>query len=284
MLIREQPHLVVSFEGGDADEQQMRTYEMGTALIGIDRLITTGLFRIATGGVPGPRAPQPFVIRTSTLRDGCIEIPLWLATTTVASLALVRELCVSGASEVLWRWMSGVLMRLAGRDKEANDHISQLIAALREVNVQRHAELVKHIEGMQWSSFARYGAQTMAPVGRSCRYASLSGDQGKTVFDSYDGESIRANAQDRMGPMEALILTIDGFTHHNRQLRVVDPECPGRYVPAHVRDPAFDIIPNVYTEAATRRAELRVMAKTARHKATGTIRAFFILDTPSPEG
>ena len=140
MLIREQPHLVVSFEGGDADEQQMRTYEMGTALIGIDRLITTGLFRIATGGVPGPRAPQPFVIRTSTLRDGCIEIPLWLATTTVASLALVRELCVSGASEVLWRWMSGVLMRLAGRDKEAIDHISQLIAALREVNVQRHAE------------------------------------------------------------------------------------------------------------------------------------------------
>ena len=274
MLIREEPHLVVSFCGGDADHHQLRMYEVGTALIGIDRLMTTGLLSIATGKIPSPRAPLPFVIRTSAMREGSIDILAWLApTAATAILPLVHELYVTNASHVLWRWMSGVLMRMAGREDEANDHIGQLLGLLREVNAQRHIEL------MEWAKFARVGAQSVEPVGRSCHEAIVSSEEGETSIDTFDAEAIRANARDRLGPMETMTLRMDGFTHHNRQLRVVDPEVPGRYVTAHVRDPAFDSAPNVYTEAATTKAQLTVMAKTARHKATGRIRALFILNS-----
>ena len=250
------------------------------ALIGIDRLLTTGLHHIAAGKVIAPRAPQPFIIRTSAPGDGSIEIPVWLTATMVVALPLVEALCVEGASRVLWLWTSAVLTRMAGRERESTGYTGELIDFLRTVEEHRHAEQTqRHIEHMTWAKLVHPAARVMEPVGRSCHTVSVTGEDEATIeFDSYDADAIRANATDWMEPMEEITLTIDGFTLHNRQLRVKDPEVPNRYVPGHVRDPAFDITPNVYPETASRRGDLRVMARTARNKANGSIRAFFILN------
>lgn len=286
MVLHDNPHLMFTFDGGQARDRQIRMYEAGTALIGIDRLLTTGLQHIAAGKVIAPRAPQPFIIQTSAPGDGSIEIPVWLTATMVVALPLVEALCIEGASRVLWLWTSAVLTRMAGRERESTDYAKDLIDFLRTVEDHRHAEQTqRHMENMAWTKLVHPAARVMEPVGRSCHTVTITGEDEATIeFDSYDADAIRSNATDWIDPMEEITLTIDGFTLHNRQLRVKDPESPSRYVPAHVRDPEFNITPNVYTETASRRGDLRVMARTARNKANGSIRAFFILNALHKDG
>ena len=34
--------------------------------------------------------------------------------------------------------------------------------------------------------------------------------------------------------MEDMLIVVDGFTHHNRQLKVSHPDAPGRFITAHI--------------------------------------------------
>ena len=53
---------------------------------------------------------------------------------------------------------------------------------------------------------------------------------------------------------------VDGFTFQLQQLQVFFPHEPERLITGKVLDTAFCSLPNIYTEAATRRACLRVTA------------------------
>ena len=66
--------------------------------------------------------------------------------------------------------------------------------------------------------------------------------------------------------MKQMRIRVNGFTHHNRQLKVVHPDEPKRFITACVRDPAFDVAPNIYTEAATLERELIASVKTTTNK------------------
>ena len=81
--------------------------------------------------------------------------------------------------------------------------------------------------------------------------------------------------------MTMIRVTVDGFTHHNRQLKVIHPDEPNRFVTASVRDPAFDIAPNIYTEAATERRMLDVAAKVTLKD--GRIQRVYIMDATRVE-
>ena len=271
MLMRDDPHLVFTFDGGQANEQKIRMYEVGTALIGIDRLLTTGLHHITSGKTIAPRAPQPFVIRTSSPGDGSIEIPVWLTSSAIVTLPIIEALCVEGASKVLWLLASTVLTRNANREKESADYIGKLLDHLGAVEAHRH------IENMEWAKLANHASRVVEPVGRSCDEMSITSEDDETIdFDSIDADAIRFNVTHRMGALNEIQLEIDGFTSHNRQLKVKNPEFPDRFVTAYVRDPAFNTSPNVYTIAATHRANLRVLARVARNKSNGSIRAIYI--------
>ena len=82
--------------------------------------------------------------------------------------------------------------------------------------------------------------------------------------------------------MEKMRIKVDGFTHHNKQLKVVHPKEPGRFVTAYVQDPAFADAPNVYTEAATNESWLDVTAKPTIRD--GRIHALYIMDATIAEG
>ena len=94
---------------------------------------------------------------------------------------------------------------------------------------------------------------------------------------------IRSKGQLKVGEMETMRIIVDGFTHHNRQLKVIHPEAPGRFLTAYVRDPAFDESPNIYTEAATERRQLIVNAKAARRKEDDRLQSIYILDATFEE-
>ena len=74
-------------------------------------------------------------------------------------------------------------------------------------------------------------------------------------------DAIRERGKVEVSDMTEVRILVDGFTHYNRQLKVLHPDDPYRYITAEVRDPAFDETPNVYTEAATNKRFLDVKAK-----------------------
>ncbi len=76
--------------------------------------------------------------------------------------------------------------------------------------------------------------------------------------------------------MGTVLVRVDGFTHHNRQLKVVHPQEPHRFVTAVVRDPVFEVTPNLYTEAATERGLLEVRAKATMKD--GRIQKLYVMD------
>ena len=82
--------------------------------------------------------------------------------------------------------------------------------------------------------------------------------------------------------METYRIKIDGFTHHNKQLKIAHPSEPGRFITGHVRDPAFEAAPNIYTEAATKQGWLSVTAKPTLQE--GQIKALYIMDATDAEG
>lgn len=78
-----------------------------------------------------------------------------------------------------------------------------------------------------------------------------------------------------MGDLQTMILKTEGVRDHTRSLFVVHPDEDG-YITANVKDPIFDQWPNVYTEAAARKATIQVQAKPAYRG--GRLERIYIMD------
>lgn len=75
--------------------------------------------------------------------------------------------------------------------------------------------------------------------------------------------------------MDTLDLMVDGFYHHDRQLRIAGPSEPGRFIAGRVGDPVLWNAPNINTEAATERGA-KVTAKPMMQ--FGRLKAHCIMD------
>ncbi len=79
-----------------------------------------------------------------------------------------------------------------------------------------------------------------------------------------------------MTSLQEIDLRLDGFVHHTKKLNVENPENPGTFISADIRDPAFDVVPNAYTEAANVKGVLRVQAKLGYR--AGVLEKIYIMD------
>jgi hypothetical protein len=71
-------------------------------------------------------------------------------------------------------------------------------------------------------------------------------------------------------------LRVDGFVHHSKKLNVENPDQAGAYISADVRDPVFEQVPNVYTEAAANKSVISVQAKLGYR--AGLLERIYIMD------
>ena len=111
--------------------------------------------------------------------------------------------------------------------------------------------------------------QVVSPIGHSCDQITLSSpkkDEWSITIDQPMADAMRSKQKLEVSDMKQMRIKVNGFTHHNRQLKVVHPDEPKRFITACVRDPAFDVAPNIYTEAATMERELIASVKTTTNK------------------
>ena len=247
--MNDDPNITMKFEGALADNHEIGMRHLGESLIGVEEILSKGLYMLDTGKLPKHFGHVPFVFKVRAPKQGSVDIAILIAQSP-AFLPLLHKVYITAASDILWNWISGVLLKMSGKESEANEHIGQVVKLLDNVDARRHAEI------MEWQKFNRPAQRAVTPIGPFCNQISLPHKDRITEIDLPLADAIRSKGKLEVGDMEIMTVVVDGFTHHNRQLRILLPEMPGRYLTAYVRDPAFDTAPNIYTEAATRKSTL----------------------------
>ena len=270
--MRKQP-FVVRYEGGDAEQHVLDMRQLGESLIGIERLINTGLYVLEHGERPGHGRVLKSVVRVSTPRPGSLEfIPDLLA----GVYPLLSESIVQRHIGAILRQLVKIpLLAMGGLEHEAQgrtDDLLEKVLAASERTAERadRADERRHREQMKvydlishpWAYDAARNA--VSPVGKGCDCMHISDDETSDTITPMMAEAIRTRGSVKIGEPRELSVLVDGFIHRTRQLRVVHPDMPDRLVTAYVRDPAFDVTPNIYTEAASSRKRLQVHARDLR--------------------
>ena len=264
----------ISYRGRDADNHRLGVRELGHSLIGVERLIAIGLVTFDTGRMPKRVQRLPLTIQASEPRRGSVEISGYLELLP-GFLPFVHEIVMSKMSDVIWHWISGVLLNMGGREQESKVHLEQILDFLNKVDERRHEEIM----GMQ--RLFDPSRNIVFPVGNSCGEMIFYTPNGKTEIDIPIADAVRSKGKLEVGDMENIRVKVDGFTYHNQQLKVIHPKEPQRFISARVVDPVFLETPNIYTQAATMQNELSVTAKTTLKD--GRIHALHIMDAKTVE-
>ncbi len=252
-------HLTIRYRGGDADRHHVQLRKLGESLIGLERLVSVGLYVVEVGKFPSSRQRLRYVVQATQPQAGSVEIgalmeqAYWMG-------PLFQELYMTGLSDIIWQWISGIMNTFGGRGQEGE---RRLIAFLERVNDTRHEEVMGIFDLLERIlPLAHAAKQSVSPVGRSCENMSISNGSGSNMeVDVPMADAIREKGKVEVSDMTEVRISVDGFTHHNRQLKVLCPDDPYRYITAEVRDPAFDQTPNIYTDAAANKGFLDVKAK-----------------------
>ena len=264
---------VVRYEGGDAEQHVLDMRQLGESLIGIERLINTGLYVLEHGERPGHGRVLKSVVRVSTPQPGSLE---FIPDLVAAAYPFLSESIVQTHIGAILRQLVKIpLLAMGGLEHEAqgrtDDLLEKVLAAseraaerTERADERRHREQMKvyHLLSHPWAYDAARNA--VSPVGKGCDCMQISDDETSDTITPMMAEAIRTRGSVKIGEPKELSVLVDGFIHRSRQLRVVHPDMPDRLVTAYVRDPAFDVTPNIYTDAASSRKRLRVHARELR--------------------
>ena len=151
--------------------------------------------------------------------------------------------------------------------KQADPHFIRL-AELMEVQEEQGLR-----RDEQWQQTLLQAIQTLKPaskeavkpIGKSCENVKFGPDALNltTEIDEPTADVIRTSQELELSDMHEMTLNVDGYTHHNKKLKVAHPTIEGRFINADIRDPAIDIKPNAYTDAASTKSNIKVLAKIA---------------------
>ncbi len=253
-------HLIIRYVGADADNHNMNMYQLGQSLIGIDRLIKVGLFSLEKGRVPKGNEKLPFTIKVSEPKVGSYEFVVQLFP-VIPFLPLIPDFYTTREGiELTWNWLSGVLYKLGGNEKESEKNLTNMRDIATEV-IHRDQTILNMTNNIETLNLTVAGNNAVKPLGTSCEKMVLSNNGNDTEIDFPTAVAIRSKGKLKVGEMTNYKIQVDGFAHHSKQLKVFLPEEPGRYINGQVRDPEFDQVPNIYTEAAVNRGWLKVKAK-----------------------
>lgn len=225
------------------------------------------------------------IVKAKEPRIGSSEIDAFLQTAP-GVLPFVWSVLTDGTSNYVWRWVSFVLSYLGGRKKEANTHLEEMLNIIRAHGAERQhsqEQWIAHDAAWRDKIFAHLdrlvgpAIQAVAPVGPSVRSAGFSAGAAPLLkVDEPMADAIRSKGELEVGDLQDMTLRLDGFVHHTRRLNVENPEEPGQFLYADVKDPLFEDVPNVYTDAANRKATITVQAKPAYR--SGKLERIYIMD------
>lgn len=277
--------LIIKYDGGDAAAHTVEMRALGQSLIGFERIVSDGLIFMGNNRLPRRRERHQLVVKAREPIKGSVEFPYDIAS-ALGLLPFGWWMLQTGAAEVVSYWLTLVFAKLSGRS-------SDMEAALTAITKMREMELAARAESDQrwleheakWRdqmftlvdrlTFA--AVQAVAPVGPSVDQLKLNGSAAPAfIIDLPTADAIRSKGELEVTALQEIDLRLDGFVHHTKKLNVENPEAPGTFISADIRDPAFETVPNAYTETANVKGVLRVWAKLGYR--AGKLEKIYIMD------
>jgi hypothetical protein len=257
--------LVLRYDGLSAETDHMIDMRrLGNALVGLDKIITTGVIVLSERREPRRGERLPFRVVAGEPKANCVSVLAGIATGAQQSFPFAMSVIQTGASDLIWNWVSYVFKMLGGRMSEADPHFERLMEltkAMHEGDLQER-EKMREFFLQVLDRIKPSAALITKPVGESSNSVSFVEPQtGKTTtLDVPMAEAVRSKEVLEVGDMQTIKIRIDGIIKHSRRATVVRADQPDRYLAAEVRDPAFDQTPNIYTQALADDTELTVHA------------------------
>jgi hypothetical protein len=258
----------VRFDGLDAKHHQIDMKQLGKAMIGLDRAISDSVFLATEGRLPRAQEQRSLVVLVEAPRAACVEI-LGVVETISGFLPIAIQILAENGTKFVFEYLSFLFKFRGGKRREADEHLMEAHRLLCEDRKDERRSVYEN--EAQWREHSVRLVETMAnalkdvvsPVGRTAETLSLAAPDGRlpTVIDVPMAEALRSKQPLDVGEMTRMRLRVDGIIKHSRLLKVVIDGEPGRYVNAEVRDPVFDTVPNVYTDAVSSDVALEVDAK-----------------------
>jgi hypothetical protein len=173
-------------------------------------------------------------------------------------------------SAFLQDWWRAVIASFSGKPDVAELAINALLEQNQaHLDARDASETRQFLERMEFLAVLRAAIegqrsaaeQFATPVGPSVERATAHFSRGRSIeINTEDADAIRDSVKLTWGPLEPLTLRTDGFRFHTNGLSVENPQRKG-YLMAQVQDPRFDEPVNPYTEAAQRRAAIKVVGR-----------------------
>jgi hypothetical protein len=268
----------VRYDGRDASQHVLDMRLLGRSLIGLDKIVNDGVIVLREGRPPKRGERADFTIKAGSPQMACVDIHAWIDP-LLGVLPFVYDEVVKLGPEFIWRLLSYLLTKLGGRPKEAEPHFAALMDFAKDLNQSRDRseERLHDTMRMLIDRLTPSAKELVAPVGPSCDRLTLRGPTGgqTTEIDVPMADAVRAKERLEVGDQMRMTVKVDGLVLHNRHLTIEHPDKPGKFLNADVRDPAFDVRPNVYTDAVDRWLEVDV--KPTR-RATGELAALYIMN------
>lgn len=290
------PDIVIKYEGGDAHKHNVEMRVLGHSLIGFERIISDGLIFLGEGRLPKRGQRHPLIVQAREPVIGSSEIPV-LLTQGHGLLPLGWWLLEAGAGEAVSYFMTYVFAKLGSRPREAQGAYDAMVK-MREIDakerlaareIDANERIAMHDRQMardaEWrdqlfaltNKLANSAINAVKPVGPSVDKFRLNGSKAPPfIVDLATADAIRARGELEVTELQPIELRVDGFVHHSKKLNVENPECPGKFISADVRDPNFEAVPNHYTEAAANKSMIRVLAKLGYR--SGVLERIYIMD------
>jgi len=257
---------VFKYDGGDADRHAVDMRLLGRSLIGIDKIMSDAVIVLAERREPRKKERSPLIIVAESPKIGSATIYGELAP-VFGTLPLVWDFLNSSGGKLLWQFMSFVLKSRGGRKGDAQQHLEAMLEQLRitengraEADARAH-DTIRYMFDRMLEKLAPAAREVVAPIGPSVDRLTVGGfGVIGTSVDIPMADAIRSGGDLTVGDQEQMVVRVDGYQHHNRTLKIERLDGEG-YMTAYVTDPAFEIAPNLYTEAAAQKAVLLVEGK-----------------------
>ena len=280
-----EPDIIVKYEGGDADKHFVEMRALGNSMLGFERIISDGLIFLGEDRLPKRGERHALVVRAKETVIGSSDLPIVL-TQAAGLLPLTWWLMQTGAAEAVSHFATYVFTKLGGRNNEAQAAMDAMVR-MREIEARERIasqeQWLSHEAGWRDQLFtltnrlAMSAIRAVAPIGPSVDHFKLNGSRATPLLvDLPTADAIRAKGELEVTDLQPIDLRVDGFVHHSKKLNVENPEQPGGYISADVRDPIFERVPNVYTEAAANQTVIRVQAKLGYR--AGILERIYIMD------
>lgn len=259
---REKLHqLKFEFDGREALHHVVDARQLGASLIGLDKAVSTSLVILIHGRMPkGRERIADLYVAAKAPEKGSVTIienVPWI-------LPLVGEVIKTYGADFIRNFLSWMLLWHGGRKSDAQVYMDAMTEVLKENNRSHEAttEAWQRTLLAVVEQLAPAAKQMVEPVGRTAselRIGDASG--GQTVIDEPTAEAIRSREEIELTDKETLVVTVDGVIKRSKALRLVLED--GAYQAAEIRDPEFDVTPNIYLDALSAGFPIKITARRA---------------------